>query len=91
MSTSDMSYEPLDSNECIHLDITDDLLAKSKIACYMFNQEFENSEGKDKPFTPKAFPGKAVVICIPVDSNLQIQIYLDADECVWDSKFTYNG
>lgn len=72
MSTPDMSYEPLDSNECIHLDLTDDLLAKSKIACYMFNQEFENSEGKDKPFTPKAFPGKAVVICIPVDSNLQI-------------------
>lgn len=86
-----MSYDPIDDSECVRIDLTDDLLAKSKIACYMFNQEFENSEGKDKPFTPKAFPGKAIVICIPVDDLLQIQIYLDADEHVWDSKFMYNG
>ena len=39
------------------IQITDELLSKAQIAAWMYNQKFENSEGKEKPFTPKAFPG----------------------------------
>lgn len=83
-------FNPQSSFECIHLDITDELLSSAKIASYMFNQQFENSEGKEKPFTPKAFPGKAVVIVLPLD-GFNIEIYLDSDNLMWDSKFVFNG
>ena len=32
-----LALDPQDSFECIHLDITDELLMKSKIAAYMFD------------------------------------------------------
>ena len=32
-----MNLEPQDIFECIHIDITDDLLNKSKIVAYMFD------------------------------------------------------
>lgn len=84
-------FNPQNSDECIHLDITDKLLEKAKIAAYMYNQEFETMQGKEKPFTPKAFPGKAIAIIIPITDDLKIQIYLDSENYIWDSKFIYNG
>lgn len=80
-----------DRFECINLNITDELLSKSKIAAYMFNQKFENFEDKEKPFTPKAFPGKAIIIRIPINEKLWIEIYLDSEEKVWDSKIVMEG
>ena len=32
-----MNLDPQDIFECIHIDITDELLAKSRIAAYMFD------------------------------------------------------
>ena len=72
------------------IQITDELLSKAQIAAWMYNQKFENSEGKEKPFTPKAFPGKAITLLIP-QPNYQIEIYFDADACQWDSKMIVDG
>ena len=72
------------------IQITDELLSTAQIAAWMYNQKFENTEGKEKPFTPKAFPGKAITILIP-QPNYQIEIYFDADACQWDSKLVVDG
>ena len=84
-------FDPTSNNECIHLDVTDDLLSHAKIAAYMYNQEFTNSQGKEKPFTPKAFPGKAITIVIQLNDDTTIDIYLDSQDFVWDSKFIRGG
>lgn len=76
--------------QCIDVDVNDELLAASKIAAYMYNQEFTDSLGKEKPFTPKSFPGKAILIKIPFNGN-SIEIYLDSNDCVWDSKAMVDG
>ena len=80
-----------DSNRQDHaVFIDDNLLKTAKIAAYMYDQKFENSEGKEKPFTPKAFPGKAISIVMR-DNDSTIEIYLDSDACLWDSKVTSVG
>lgn len=86
-------FDPVDpSSECISIDLSDQLLSSSKIAAYMYNQKFDNAEDKEKPFTPKAFPEKAIVIRIPAClPTSDIEIYLDTKDKVWDSKFFYNG
>ena len=57
-----MANEPSDILECISIDITDDMLKDARIAAYMSNQVLENPYGKMKPYNPKSFPDKAVVI-----------------------------
>lgn len=53
-----------DSNifECISLEITDETLSDAKIASYMANQVIDTPAGKHKPFAPKSFPDKAVIV-----------------------------
>lgn len=90
---------PQDPFECIHLDITDDLLKHAKIAAYMFNQELETPEGKMEPYQPKKFPDKAIDIMIPLqplegsdpNDNKLIEIFLDSKDLVWDSRFVIDG
>ncbi len=48
--------------ECISLEITDDTLKDAKIASYMANQVVDMPSGKRKPYAPKSFPEKAVVV-----------------------------
>ena len=57
-----MNDMPIDVLECISIDITDEMLQNAKIAAYMSNQVIENPYGKMKPYNPKSFPGKAVVV-----------------------------
>lgn len=76
--------------ECFPIEITDDLLSKAKIAAWMFNQEFKNSEGKIKPFTPKAFPLKAIDIFLEVENGV-IEIYLKSDDGMWNSRAVIDG
>ena len=80
-------FDPTNEFECFNISLDDELLSKAKIAAYMYDQQFQNSEGKEKPFTPKAFPGKAIAIVVPLgDGKSTACIYLDANEFVWDSK-----
>lgn len=76
--------------ECIDIDITDDMLRGAKIAAYMSNQEMPTQSGKIKPYTPKSFPDKAIVVQFNYGS-LPIQIYLDTKECAWNSCFIQDG
>lgn len=57
-----MENTPIDILECISIDITDEMLQSAKIAAYMSNQVIENPYGKMKPYNPKSFPSKAVVV-----------------------------
>lgn len=54
----------IDIFECFQIEINDNLLSKAKIAAWLFGQQLENSEGKKKPFSPKAFPEKAIDIIV---------------------------
>ena len=85
-----MNLDPQDIFECIHIDITDELLAKSRIAAYMFDQQLETPEGKVEPFEPKKFPEKAIDIMIPAADGLLIEIYLNSETKAWSSRFRYN-
>ena len=76
--------------ECISIDINDDLLKDAKIAAYMANQELPSLSGKLKPYNPKAFPDKAIVIIFQYDGK-NIQIYLDAKKHCWNSIFKIDG
>ena len=76
--------------ECIDIDITDDMLANAKIAAYMANQEMETPSGKVKPYTPKSFPDKAVVVQFNY-GTLPIQLYLDTKAKSWNSCFMKDG
>lgn len=90
---------PHDPFECIHLDITDELLKSAKIAAYMFNQELPTIEGNVEPYQPKKFPDKAIDIMIPLqplkgdnpEDNKLIEIFLDANDLLWDSRFVIDG
>ena len=76
--------------ECIDIDMTDEMLSNAKIAAYMSNQVIENPYGKMKPYNPKSFPDKAVVI--KFDNNgIEYQIYLDTEEKAWNSFFITDG
>jgi len=57
-----MTSESSNILECISIDIVDEMLEDAKIAAYMSNQVIENPYGKMKPYNPKSFPDKAVVI-----------------------------
>lgn len=76
--------------ECINIDINDSILKDAKIASYMANQTMPTDSGKVKPYAPKSFPDKAVVIQFQ-NGPMPIQIYLDTNDCKWNSSFTQNG
>jgi len=86
------SLAPVDETECIHLDITDDMLANSSLRVYNVGQVVKGKDGKDIPVTPKKFPERAVDICVPTGvEGLNIRIYLDTKDKAWDSDFTFDG
>lgn len=72
--------------ECIQIDIDDNMLENAKIASYMSNQSMPNSSGTVKPYNPKSFPDKAVVVQFQ-HGVTPIQIYLDTNENKWNSCF----
>ncbi len=76
--------------ECIKIDITDEMLKDAKIASYMANQELETASGKVKPYTPKSFPSKAVIVQFNY-GTIPVQIYLDTNEKAWNSSFIQDG
>lgn len=76
--------------ECIDISISDEMLKDAKIASYMSNQVIENPYGKMKPYNPKSFPDKAVVIQFEHNGKT-FQIYLDAKDKVWNSFFIQDG
>jgi len=49
-----------------------------------------NSEGKIKPFTPKAFPLKAIDIFVEVDGGM-VELYLNSEDGMWNSKVIMDG
>lgn len=76
--------------ECISIDITDEALKDAKIASYMANQTMETPAGKIKPYAPKSFPEKAVVVQFQ-HGDIPIQLYLDTKEKSWNSSFIQDG
>ena len=76
--------------ECIDIQIDDNLLKDAKIASYMANQTMETPSGKVKPYAPKSFPDKAIVIQFQ-HSDTPIQIYLDTKTKQWNSCFIQDG
>jgi hypothetical protein len=52
----------------------------------MSNQCMTNTEGSIKPYNPKSFPDKAVIVQFQYGA-IPIQIYLDTKECKWNSCF----
>lgn len=82
--------QPIDILECISIDIDDEMLQDAKIAAYMSGQVLENPYGKMKPYNPKSFPDKAVVVQFEHDGT-KFQIYLDTRENAWNSFFIKDG
>lgn len=76
----------VDILKCIEIDINDDLLKDAKIASYLANQTMPTSSGKVKPYAPKSFPDKAVVVQFQFGPT-PIQIYLDTKNLCWNSSF----
>ena len=72
--------------KCIDITIDDNLLKDAKIASYLANQTMPTSSGKTKPYAPKSFPDKAVIVQFQFGS-LPIQIYLDTKNLSWNSDF----
>lgn len=72
--------------ECISLEITDDTLKDAKIASYMANQTIDMPSGKRKPYAPKSFPQKAIVVQFN-HGVTPIQIYFDTESASWNSAF----
>ena len=66
------------------------MLNDAKIASYMANQSLPTTGGKIKPYAPKSFPDKAIVIQFQ-NGQIPIQIYLDAKKCEWNSCFIQDG
>lgn len=85
-----MDLTPQNEFECVHLDITDELLSNAKIIAYMCDQQLNTPEGQLQPYEPKKFPEKAVVVVLPVDDS-QFEIFFDTNEKKWDSAFVANG
>ena len=50
----------------------------------------ETLSGKVKPYTPKSFPKKAVVVQFNYGA-LPIEVYLDTNAKSWNSSFIYDG
>lgn len=76
--------------QCIDITITDELLKNSKIASYFGNQTFELDNGKKKPYQPKTFPNKAIIIQFLYNKK-PIEIYLDTKQNAWNSRLISNG
>ena len=76
--------------KCIDITIDDDMLKDAKIASYMANQQMPTQNGKVKPYAPKSFPDKAIVIQFQ-NGITSIQIYLDTKKNTWNSNFIQNG
>ena len=76
--------------ECIDIQITDDMLKDAKIASYMSNQTMATPSGKIKPYSPKSFPTKAVVVQFQYGA-LPIELYLDTNAKEWNSCFVQDG
>ena len=85
-----MKFESTDIFECVHLDITDELLANAKIIMYMNDQEKTAENGEKKPYTQKNFPEKAIDIVFTVDDT-PIEIFYRSDDCDWDSYFVVDN
>lgn len=71
--------------KCIDIEITDDLLKNAKITSYFSNSVFNTSDGKKKPYTPKTFPEKAIIIQF-IHDNSPIEIYFDVKNNAWNSR-----
>ena len=82
--------EQMNILECVSIDITDDMLKDAKIAAYMSNQVIENPYGKMKPYNPKSFPDKAIIVQFEHDGK-KFQIYLDSKDKAWNSFFIQDG
>ena len=76
--------------QCIDIQINDDMLKNAKIASYFGNQTFETSTGKKKPYQPKTFPNKAIIVQFE-HNDMPIEIYLDAQEYAWNSRLAIDG
>ena len=76
--------------ECIQIDITDDMLKDAKVASYMSNQTMKTSSGKVKPYAPKSFPEKAVIVQFQ-HGDMPIQVYLSTKDKCWNSCFVQDG
>ena len=76
--------------ECIDITIDDNSLSDAKIASYMANQTMETPGGKTKPYAPKSFPDKAVVVQFQY-GTIPIQVYLDTKGLAWNSCFAQDG
>ena len=76
--------------ECIDIKIDDNLLKDAKIASYMANQSLPTDAGKIKPYAPKSFPDKAIIVQFQ-NGQIPIQIYLDTKNGEWNSSFLQNG
>lgn len=49
-----------------------------------------NDSGQIKPYTPKAFPDKAVIVQFE-DGGIPFEIYFDTKEKAWNSHFEVDG
>lgn len=76
--------------ECISIDITDEMLKDAKIAAYMANQTMETQSGKLKPYAPKSFPDKAVLVKFNYGPTT-IDVFLDTKKKTWNSCFVQDG
>ena len=72
--------------QCIDICIDDKMLEKAKIASYLANQVIDTPSGKHKPYAPKSFPDKAVVVQFNY-GVIPIQIYFDTKSATWNSSF----
>ena len=82
----------VDIFECFPIQIDDQLLARARVAAWMFNQQLETPEGKKKPFAPKAFPERAIDIIVELGTaNDLLEIYLDPKIFAWSSKIVKDG
>lgn len=88
--TDNQHLAPMDETEVIHFTITDDILNKSKLACYNGNQTLTKDGKEHVPVNPKKFPDKAIDILIPLN-EMKIEIFFDTKCKKWDSSFVYNG
>lgn len=83
----------IDIFECFPIEIDDELLSKARIAAWLFDQQLETTDGKKKPFSPKAFPERAIDIIVQFGKSGKdiLEIYLDPKSLQWNSKILKFG
>lgn len=89
------ALKPIDETECIHCNITDEMLYNSKLLVYNVGQVVRDDSGKDVPVNPKKFPQKAIDIVVPLigapdelckNCQAEVEIFLDTETKKWDSE-----